>query len=798
MPGNQDRLDRLEASLEQILQRLDRLERRHDVEIGRTADFPPARTTIPVQPFQWTAEEDVRVIPPPVIVPTEPTRTTQKTADELEYSLGINGLLRGGAAVMLLGFLLLAAVLIGRGIITPTVQFAGEITGCLALIVLGFVRRNDREDFGQLMTAVGSAGLYASFTGAHAYKHLISAETLVVLAVVLSLLNLAYATVFRSKSFLAMGMLGGLVATLMAGSERSFVTQIALQYVIVAPAAWIGARYRWTKMLMILWVAAAACLLVPLAAVSHGTGAIALYGTTLILALAAGNSTREETDYSQRWLAAFVLMTGGLLTLLFWARPSTALELVGLAVTSVALGWAVIRDTGSRVSLLCGASILVFIVAPMCLDASRTTAIYGIEAAVLAMLAWSHLGRFAWIFSIGTGLFCAVVFYGRDALVGWPPITPAATWTALLCLFLAIALNVIYELHQKQLPKLDVLVYGQSGALVVLLGEMISYTARSRFAPLTLVDSTLLATSIASLSFSIILLRVRKEAFFYFYASLAPIAVMLPVLREPADGQPTVKLAALTMNLAALVISAIQTQGARTSAVVRGFVGLGISLISIRLVESIAYQIGGYDQSKPAAFTAIAAVSIIWAVLGLRTRLRADIALCGVSTVASCVAALSFSPHTLPILVMLLIKLSAIGSLGVFYVLIKQESTTLAKVGIAVCGWIVTADFIALHLLGDLLGIRENATTSMSWVMYALLIMCAGFRLKDRVLRYSSLVVFAITVGRIMMVDLSALDPGIRAAVFLVVGLVMTGAGYGYIVWRSHAGASEEAEGEAH
>ena len=217
-------------------------------EEAKIVDLHVEAPVSPISPSMSEPPMRVSIPPPP-------------SADDIEYKFGINGLLRGGAVVFVLALLFLVAIMVGRGAITPPVQFAGEIAVCLAFIGIGLTKRDEREDFGQLMVGIGSFGLYASFAGGYAYKHLYEGEPLVALYTMLSLVNLGFASWRSSKSFLTIGLLGGLVAAMMPMHKDKVLLDFALHFLILVPSASIIVRNKWNGMAGLMWVVSTAALI---------------------------------------------------------------------------------------------------------------------------------------------------------------------------------------------------------------------------------------------------------------------------------------------------------------------------------------------------------------------------------------------------------------------------------------------------------------------------------------------------------------------------------------------------------
>ena len=170
-----------------------------------------------------------------------------KMGEDAELKFGSVILPRVGAGMALLGIGYLVALSIQRGWITPTMQFAGAIVLCLLAIGIGLFKRQEKFDFGQLMIGLGSCGLYVTFAAGHVFQNLYSGETLIGAFVVLSFANLLYGALTPSKTFVSIGLLGGLVASMLPMDQGKDVVSLWLHAAILAPTAWIvGARKAWS------------------------------------------------------------------------------------------------------------------------------------------------------------------------------------------------------------------------------------------------------------------------------------------------------------------------------------------------------------------------------------------------------------------------------------------------------------------------------------------------------------------------------------------------------------------------
>jgi len=175
--ADEDRIVQLEHEVSALHERINALEERL-----ATPPPPPVQVPPPYIPYgSYQRPPTPRYRPP-----SEP-RPKPPSSPEAEYKIGAQVLPRVGAAVFLIGVLYLVGLAISRGYIMPTTQFVGEQILCAAFVVLGLIKRNEREDFGQVLVGIGSCGFYLSFAGANAFKHVISDEQLIALFVLLAL-----------------------------------------------------------------------------------------------------------------------------------------------------------------------------------------------------------------------------------------------------------------------------------------------------------------------------------------------------------------------------------------------------------------------------------------------------------------------------------------------------------------------------------------------------------------------------------------------------------------------------------
>ncbi len=197
----------------------------------------------------------------------QPPRESKPQGPKLdtEYLIGAKILPKVGAGLVVLGLTFLVVLAYSRGWITPEMMFGLELLLCGAFVVTGIAKRDMKEEYGQILTGIGSCGFYLVFLGGSQYYKLYPGEVLVGIFLVLSLANLGFSLWRSSRAFLTIGLIGGLVTAAVLPNLRADHSGLNawLHFLILIPAALIVARNRWAPMAVVLW-AAATLALVPI------------------------------------------------------------------------------------------------------------------------------------------------------------------------------------------------------------------------------------------------------------------------------------------------------------------------------------------------------------------------------------------------------------------------------------------------------------------------------------------------------------------------------------------------------
>jgi hypothetical protein len=120
-------------------------------------------------------------------------------------------------------------------------------------------------------------------------------------------------------------------------------------------------------------------------------------------------------------------------------------------------------------------------------------------------------------------------------------------------------------------------------------------------------------------------------------------------------------------------------------------------------------------------------------------------------------------------------------ALATVFALMKtlKERTTVGTVS-AVFMWPVVTKLL-MALLSGQFGIDSGAALTISWVLYGGALIQLGFSFDEKPLRIFSLVVFGITLGKVVLVDMADLDPMIRVGTTALLGLALIGGGHMYV-----------------
>ncbi len=127
-----------------------------------------------------------------------------------------------------------------------------------------------------------------------------------------------------------------------------------------------------------------------------------------------------------------------------------------------------------------------------------------------------------------------------------------------------------------------------------------------------------------------------------------------------------------------------------------------------------------------------------------------------------------------------LTKLDESGLIGLLLLSAILNASVLGlREGRVAAGLAVWALSTRLAIIG--LDLPLNAAITLSWIAVCAGLLIVGFVRKQAELRQLGLAVAAVTAGKVVLVDLAGLDAALKAAVLLILGLVLLGGGYAYV-----------------
>ncbi len=123
-----------------------------------------------------------------------------------------------------------------------------------------------------------------------------------------------------------------------------------------------------------------------------------------------------------------------------------------------------------------------------------------------------------------------------------------------------------------------------------------------------------------------------------------------------------------------------------------------------------------------------------------------------------------------------LLAASAIVSVGAAFLYFSRRKSEMANPSIGPV-LLAFAHGLAAIALYNLLNSNGSLAVSGSWLTYAVIIVGAGFKLHEKVLAKSSLMILGLAAGKALLYDASAADTQIRIVCLLLTGAVLYGCG---------------------
>jgi uncharacterized membrane protein len=263
----QERLTRLEAEVEALVERVMRLEHSAPAARERIAWQPHERETAPPRRHAPRVQTErpaagLEVEPAPAAswakTPTLRERFGLAADDPLEDLLGGRVLAWVGGLAVFLGLIFLLAIAISHGWLGEgaRVSLAALVSGSLVAGGVWLHERTARVDAARAAAAAGIAGLFATVTVATRLYELVPEPTGLTIGLLIGASATALAIRWDSRGIAALGILGAVAAPLLVDAGHAAGT-LALLFVALATAAGVLLWRRWDWLALAAFVLAA-------------------------------------------------------------------------------------------------------------------------------------------------------------------------------------------------------------------------------------------------------------------------------------------------------------------------------------------------------------------------------------------------------------------------------------------------------------------------------------------------------------------------------------------------------------
>lgn len=379
--ATEKRLAEVEAELAALRARMDRLE-------ARSVSPASAKKAAPAP-----SDEDEIMI----------------DSEKAEYLIGAQLLPRVGAVLIVLAIVLFAALgTSGGGSGSASLVLGIELLACLGFIAVGEWKRNELEGFGQVLTAIGAAGIFLSAASAHYAYKMVDLRGLAVLFVAAAAVNFSYATWKDARAFFVIGLLGGLSAAVLPAFDHDHTTASVAYVCVGLMGAVVAWRRAWPVLAITQWVLALGALVPLIASDEPWTLLIpTLYLGCLppIAAYAYGMQLQKTPGWAIP--APLALFATGLIGFGMQHSPIGALHLTALAASAAACSLLLPASGRIRQALLIGAAATAVILIPGCFPGLAATVAYPALALAAWLVSRVAVRRLAAVYSILTLLFGA-------------------------------------------------------------------------------------------------------------------------------------------------------------------------------------------------------------------------------------------------------------------------------------------------------------------------------------------------------------------------------------------------------
>jgi len=771
------RIDALEQKVDLLTQRLQQVERSPDLRSQSVRTGPP-----PVQPHRTAYFVEPQQRPPY----TPPTMNPVKTAEQrpgtpakerdTEYLIGAKILPKVGAVMMVIGLTFLVILAYSRGYITPWAMYWIEVAFCGAFVLTGIVKRDMKEEFGQILTGVGSCGLYLVFAGGHLYYHLYKGEVLIALFFFLSLANLAFSLWRSSRSFLVLGLIGGLVtASVLPNMQGDHsVVNAWIHFLILIPAGLIIAKNRWAGMALGLWIAATIALVPILTNGLPWFDKVAILYASSAICLAAHGWSFKKNDFDVWNVIPGVLMwASGLIGLSIQHSPQAAWQYAGFAALFFVLAALMRKNPKVRNTFLVGAIGVPITVAPYCFTTIQSIEILASISILAAIVALRYLPKVASIAALVEFVLAAGTYLQLDyAALPWR--TETTMLALLIVSIIATSRALVKGFGNSEVYSLGALALSipMFGRLATVLLGLPPYHLRSEFS----VTVVLIAFSYFTLG---VYLRTKWKAALAGFWFVYVVAAMVYILATAWMNTPLDTGVLVPLILAPALCLTITPDNIQEAS--RGWSAIFIGAFWTRLVVVLTTAMWHWPAEQGCVVGGVIFATVCFLVTWVNR--KRDLLYAGLIMLTVAVFAYSSIPtDPKPLNFYLMSAIMASLVIGGRAIAPVARSREAVAVFLGLIGWAAFTRWSTLLLAMAIPSLDPSPAVSIAWTAYFLGLIALGFAYRVIQFRYVSFFVLATTLAKILIIDLATTDAMIRVTVTIVAGLVILAAsGYWYV-----------------
>ena len=795
----------MEEKLVEILDRLGKLEERISALEARRVD-PEVRPMPPLAPpqvrsyrsqnlpTQTTADQIAfeREFPqglPPESAPTpsvpfantsaqgESTASwledrAQKSSTDTEYFIGAKVLPFVAAILLCIGIAYLVSLGVQNGWITPTILFSGVTVLCLAFTGVGQWLRNTKEQFGDILTGIGSCGLYLNFAAGHVFQHLYKLDILVGLFLLLSGINLLYSHWRSSKAFWMIGVVGGLAGAGMPVTVDQPNVVTGLMLVIGAVAFYISGSRKWQALTAQLGLIGVV-LFAPAAAYTppgHNVmpWIVGLYGMSLFAALAyAFGSLEAESS------VAYVLSAVAVIALVLKGETVGTIHtlIFGAVIIAIGCAW---RKLPSANLIICAGVVIVSAIAPLGLPPLQGVIVLSVLATAFAV---SSTIRFA---NLLANLSAAQVGLAVLSYLRTVGSISLAVELGLLVVMGVAAATVGYALlkidHEDSLV-IDLKLNCVAVAIALGIVRAAQVTAYDRFQTSVLLSICigLLVASLALLAFGF----VAKRASSAIVAIGGSFLSLTFFVIAAFEGIPsTVEMVLLGLFVAVVVGAAcLAARIAESSLSPVSVAVLAVGAMFVRF-SYVLFLLMKWDTHGETAIAIASAIWVLVCTLTASSKFKSLLFVGGIFQVlATSQAVMATTPLATPIPMLFPLVLALVALIGLA---VRSQRLGIEE---SFPMWLTAAgSWILLTVIArQILPWGLEPSTTAAWIVTVIGLLVSGFFFDLKTLRFASFVVIAATIGKVLLIDLAGTSQVIKILILMALGLAMLAGGYVYI-----------------